>query len=175
MRSTRVRVISLTAGLMLTLAACGGGGGGGTGEAASSAAASPAGVTFKAAKLGGGTLSSSSFKGKDTVLWFWAPWCTICRGEAPNVNAVADAFKGKVQIIGIAGRGEVPAMDGFVSDTKTGALTHVVDDSGAIWSSYGVAAQPSFAFINDDGTVKVFIGALGKDGLTKQMNALVAS
>ena len=72
MRSTRVRVISLTAGLMLTLAACGGGGGGGTGEAASSAAASPAGVTFKAAKLGGGTLSSSSFKGKDTVLWFWA-------------------------------------------------------------------------------------------------------
>lgn len=175
MRSTRVRIISLAAGLLLTLAACGGGGGGGTGEAASSVAASSAGVAFEAAKLGGGTLSSTSFKGKDTVLWFWAPWCTSCRGEAPNVNATAAEFKGKVDVIGVAGRGKVPAMKGFVSDTDTGSITHVVDDSGAIWSSYGVAAQPSFAFIDDDGSVKVFIGALGKDGITKQMKALVAS
>jgi thiol-disulfide isomerase/thioredoxin len=160
---------------MLTLAACGGGGGGGTGEAASSAAASPDGITFEAAKLGGGTLSSTSFKGKDTVLWFWAPWCTVCRGEAPNVTAAAAAFEGDIDVIGVAGRGEVPEMDDFVSDTDTGALTHVVDDSGAIWSSYGVAAQPSFAFINDDGTVEVFVGALGETGLTQQMNALVAA
>lgn len=175
MRSTRVRIISLAAGLVLALAACGGGSGGGTGEAASSATASPTGVTFNAAKLGGGALSSTSFKGKDTVLWFWAPWCTVCRAEAPNVTATAAEFKGKIDVIGVAGRGEVPAMKGFVSDTHTGSLTHVVDDSGAIWSSYGVAAQPSFAFINKDGSVKVIIGALGKDGLTKQTNALVAS
>lgn len=159
----------------MALAACGGGGSSGTGQAASSAAASPTGVSFTAAKLDGGTLSSSSFKGHDTVLWFWAPWCTICRGEAPNVTATAAAFKGKVRVVGVAGRGQVPEMKDFVRETGTGALTHVVDDSGSIWASYGVAAQPSFAFINDDGTVKVFIGALGKDGLTKQMDALVAS
>jgi thiol-disulfide isomerase/thioredoxin len=165
----------LAAGLILTLAACGGGSKAVTAEVASSASGSGSDVTFTAAKLGGGTLSAASFKGKDTVLWFWAPWCTVCRGEAPNVTAAAAAFNGKVDVIGVAGRGEVPAMNGFVSDTKTGSLTHVVDDSGAIWSSYGVAAQPSFAFINQDGKVKVIIGALGKDGLTQQMNALVAS
>ncbi len=171
MRSRHVQ-FSLAAVIMLTLAACGGGG---TGGVASSATASPTGVTFTAAKLGGGTLSSTSYTGKDTVLWFWAPWCTVCRGEAPNVTAVAAAFRGKVDVIGVAGRGEVPAMKDFVDETGTGSFTHVVDDSGSIWSSFGVAAQPSFAFINDDGTVKVVIGALGKDGLTKQMNALVAS
>ena len=165
----------MVTGLLLTLAACGGGNGEGTGGAASSAEAPPAGVTFKAAKLGGGTLSSTSFKGKDTVLWFWAPWCTVCRGEAPNVTATAAEFKGKIDVIGVAGRGEVPAMADFVSDTDTGSLTHVVDESGTIWSSYGVAAQPSFAFINDDGTVEVVIGALGKAGLTKRMKALVES
>ena len=160
---------------MLALAACGGGSGGSTGEAASSAESSPGGITFDAAKLGGGTLRSSSFEGKDTVLWFWAPWCTICRGEAPNVTASAAEFEGQVNVIGVAGRGEVSAMEDFVSDTKTGSLTHVVDDSGAIWSSYGVAAQPSFAFINDDGTVEVFIGALGEEKLTQRMEELVAS
>jgi thiol-disulfide isomerase/thioredoxin len=175
MQPNRVRITSLAAGLILILAACGGGGRVGTGETASSASGSGSAVAFTAAKLGGGTLSSTSFKGKDTVLWFWAPWCTVCRGEAPNVTAAAAEFKGKVDVIGVAGRGEVPAMKGFVSDTHTDSLIHVVDDSGAIWSSYGVAAQPSFAFINQDGTVKVVIGALGKDGLTQQMNALVAS
>jgi len=167
--------MSLGAGLILVLAACGGGGGGATDEADSSAAATSKDVTFEAAKLGGGTLSSASFKGKDTVLWFWAPWCTICRGEAPDVTSVAAAFDGEIEVIGVAGRGEEPAMEDFVSDTDTGALTHVVDDSGSIWSDYGVAAQPSFAFIDDDGSVEVHIGALGEAALTKQMDALVAS
>ena len=166
--------MALAAGLMLALSACGGTGGG-TGEAASSAQSSPEGVSFTAAKLGGGTLSSASFKGKDTVLWFWAPWCTVCRAEAPTIAATAAKFKGKVDMIGVAGRGKVPAMKDFVSETHTGVLTHVVDDSGAIWSSYGVAAQPALAFISKDGSVKVIAGAMGKAELTRRMNALVAS
>lgn len=31
----------------------------------------------------------------------------------------------------------------------TGGLTHVVDGSGSIWSSYEVAAQPAYAFLDD--------------------------
>jgi thiol-disulfide isomerase/thioredoxin len=204
MRSTRVRIIPLAAALVLALAACGGGtadgtddaaptvsvGGGepaesadgGAEDAAEDAAAdapaqsgSPAGVTFEAAKLGGGELSSASLAGKDTVLWFWAPWCTVCRAEAPNVTAAAAAFEGEVEVIGVAGRGEVSEMEDFVSDTDTGSLTHIVDDSGAIWSGYGVAAQPSFAFIDDEGNVEVHVGALGEAGLTDRLDALTAA
>jgi thiol-disulfide isomerase/thioredoxin len=194
MRSPRFRTISLAAALALSLAACGDGGGGedteagaqptavdspaaasDTGEDAPAASGSPAGVTFEAEKLGGGTLSSASLAGKDTVLWFWAPWCTVCRGEAPNVTAAAAAFEGKVDVIGVAGRGEVSEMEDFVSDTDTGALTHIVDDSGAIWSGYGVAAQPSFAFIDDEGNVEVHVGALGEDGITDRLDALIAA
>jgi thiol-disulfide isomerase/thioredoxin len=174
MRSTRVRALSLAAAAALTLAACGSSGddaGSGTSESAS-AGSSP---TFTAAKLGGGELDSASFEGKDTVLWFWAPWCTTCRGEAPNVTAAAAALGDDVQVIGVAGRGEVPDMEDFVSDTDTGSLTHVVDDRGDIWSSYEVAAQPAFAFIDDDGTYEVVIGAMGEEALTEQMSALAAA
>lgn len=180
MRSSRLRphALSLVLAFSALLAACGSGdastsSGAAAGDAGSATPAAPdRPAQFTAAILGGGELSSASFAGKDTVLWFWAPWCTVCRGEADDVVAAAAAVDGKVEVIGVAGRGEVPAMEGFVADTGTGGLTHVVDDDGSIWSSCEVFAQPAYAFIDDSGTVEVFVGALGEDALVQRMNAL---
>jgi thiol-disulfide isomerase/thioredoxin len=165
----------------LLLAACGGGeestaspGAPPGGDASTSASApeAPTGVSFTAATLEGGELSSTSLDGSDTVLWFWAPWCTVCRAEADDVVAAADALAGEVDVIGVAGRGEIAAMERFVADTGTGGLTHVVDADGLIWSSYEVFAQPAYAFVDDDGSVEVFVGALGEDALVERMRAL---
>ena len=175
MRSNRLRLPALALALSAALAACGSGEASttpGAADGSSDATESGAPEAFRAATLEGGELSSSSFEGKDTVLWFWAPWCTVCRGEADDVVAAAGAVDGEVEVIGVAGRGEVPAMEDFVSDTGTGGLTHVVDDDGSIWSSYEVFAQPAYAFIDDSGTVEVFVGALGEDALVERMNAL---
>jgi thiol-disulfide isomerase/thioredoxin len=202
MRTTSVRITAIAAALGLTLAACGGGGGGESSTATAEAAtpdtaateapgaeapaadpsASQGSVTdlpgkfaFEAPQLGGGTLSSASFAGRSTVLWFWAPWCTICRAEASDVAAAAAAFEGEVEVIGVAGRGDVADMEGFVDATDTGSFPHVVDETGSIWSDYGVAAQPAFAFIGEDGSVDVFVGTLGEAGLTEKMRGLAAS
>ena len=180
MRSNRIRLPALVVAFAATLAACGSGeattssGDAGSADPAASSAsdASGAPAKFTADRLGGGELTSASFAGKDTVLWFWAPWCTVCRGEADDVVAAAGALDGEVEIIGVAGRGEASEMKGFVSDTGTGGLTHVVDDDGSIWSSYDVFAQPAYAFIDDSGSVEVFVGALGEDALVERMNAL---
>lgn len=154
------------------LAACGGGDTSSSESGSAAPAESGAPAEFTADQLGGGELASASFAGEDTVLWFWAPWCTVCRGEADDVVAAADAFEGEVEIIGVAGRGEIPEMEGFVADTGTAGLTHVVDDDGSIWSSYDVFAQPAYAFIDDSGEVEVFVGALGEDALVERMTAL---
>lgn len=129
-------------------------------------------AAFTAPELGGGELSSASFAGEDTVLWFWAPWCTSCRAEADDVVAAAAALDGEVEIVGIAGRGAVEEMEDFVSDTRTGGLTHVVDEDGSIWSSYEVIAQPAYAFIDDSGAVDVHVGALGEAALVERMTEL---
>ncbi len=175
MASNRIRVLALVIAFAALLAACGGASGD-TGSAdpaaprASEASDRP--VQFTAALLGGGELSSASFAGKDTVLWFWAPWCTVCRAEAGDVVAAEDALDGKVEVIGVAGRGEIAEMERFVSDTGTGVLTHVIDEDGSIWTSYKVFGQPAYAFIDDSGTVEVFVGALGEDALIERMTAL---
>ena len=130
---------------------------------------------FVAATVGGGKLDSTSFNGKPTVLWFWAPWCTVCRAEAPDVKAAAQAQDGAVQLVGIAGLGEEKAMEGFVSDTDMGEFTHVVDEDGKIWASFGVTAQPAYAFIKADGGVEVVPGSLSESELAQRMSALVGA
>ena len=93
------------------------------------------------------------------VLWFWAPWCPICRGEAPAVVKEVEASP-DVTFIGVASRDEVPAMQAFVSETGTGGFQHLADVDGEIWARFGVTSQPAMAFISSDGQIKVVPGAM---------------
>ncbi|MDZ7734686.1 MAG: redoxin domain-containing protein [Acidimicrobiia bacterium] len=158
------RVAVLAAAFSLAAAACGPSAGGSDPE-----------LDFSASQLEGGTVEAASFEGSDTVLWFWAPWCTTCRGEAPDILEVAGEYEGEVEIVGVASRGNVEEMHDFVDDTGTGSLRHLVDESGDIWSRYEVVNQPAFAFIDDDGSTDVHVGALGADGLRQRLADLTES
>ncbi len=117
----------------------------------------------------------ASLAGRNSVLWFWAPWCTSCRAEAPDINETVARFGDDVQIIGVAGRGAIDEMRDFIGDTETTGLTHVADIDGNVWNSFGIYAQPAFAFINDNGEIETFIGGLGADSLADRIDALLAS
>lgn len=188
MAEARVRrppalVTSLLVASALVLAACGAGGDGSGDDGASAGDGAGAGAdgattleaaSFSAAQVGGGELASASLAGDEAVLWFWAPWCTTCRAEAPDVVAVEEALGDEVTFVGVAGRGEEPEMEAFVEETGTGGFAHVVDADGDIWSSYGVISQPAFAFVDDDGSVELHVGPLGEQGLTERLEALTA-
>ena len=171
MPSAVLRALALIAVLALGATACADDGGG----TAADAGAVDGAVGPTAELLGGGELEWASLAGQDAVLWFWAPWCTVCRAEADDVVAAAAALDGRVQVVGVAGRDDVDAMEGFLADTGTGGLPHVVDGDGAIWQAYGVSTQPSFAFVDDDGRIEVVVGALGEAALTERMEALAAT
>lgn len=162
-----VRLMVAATACALALGACATDGGDGT---AGPGDADP--LDFSAEQLGGGRVEGSELVGADTVLWFWAPWCASCRAEAPEVLEAAAAFEGRVEVVGVPGKGGTSEMERFVADTGTGELRHAVDADGAIWKGFGVVGQPAFAFADDDGTVEVVNGGLGLEALTERMAEL---
>ncbi len=132
-------------------------------------------TAFTAATLDGVDLDVATFAGTPLVLWFWAPWCTICGAEGPDVARVAADLEGQVTYLGVPGLGSDEDMRDFVEDTGTGGFLHVVDADGSVWRRFGVVYQPAFAFIDRDGTAEVFAGSLGEDGLRDRARSLVGS
>ncbi|CAM4088173.1 redoxin domain-containing protein [Nocardiopsis rhodophaea] len=145
--------------------AAGGGGGqasesGGAGATPPKAGETPPALDFTTRTVDGNDFAGAELQGKPVVLWFWAPWCTVCRGEAEGVMKAAERHTDDVKFIGVAGRGEVDDMKKFVDDTETDGMTHIVDDDGSIWSGFEVTGQPAFSFLRADGTFHTVSGTL---------------
>lgn len=126
-----------------------------------------------AVTLDGSPLDTAALAGRPTVLWFWAPWCTVCRAEAPDVSEVAAELGDQVNLIGVGGQGGNAEMIEFVEQTGTSGFTHVSDPNGTVWSEYEIFAQPAFAFITADGRVETYVGTLGAEGLTDIIGKLL--
>jgi thiol-disulfide isomerase/thioredoxin len=64
--------------------------------------------SFTLKTLDGGTISSDTFRGKVTIINFWATWCGPCRAEIPDLIALQRKYPDHLQIVGIS-EDEVPA------------------------------------------------------------------
>ncbi|MGA7690089.1 MAG: redoxin domain-containing protein [Jiangellales bacterium] len=136
----------------------------------------PASLAFTATTVDGQSFEGATLAGQDSVLYFWAPWCTVCRAEAPSLPALASDFEGDATFYGVAGLSpDVDAMQGFVNDTGTQSLTHIADTDGTIYTGFGVSSQTTFAFINDDGTIEIVRGPLSPDEVRTKTQALIDS
>ncbi|MFT4745401.1 MAG: thiol-disulfide isomerase/thioredoxin [Nitriliruptoraceae bacterium] len=120
---------------------------------------------WQATTLNGELLDATDLAGGDVVLWMWAPWCSVCNREAPEVARALADLPDDVTLIGVAGRDEAGAMQDFVAEHGLQAMQHVVDEDGALWASYSISYQPAWVFIAADGEASVAAGAIGYDGL----------
>lgn len=187
MERTPLGIVAAAAATALLVAGCGAPDGGGEAapqdgaEASSSGADAAQGggggqspaeaLDFTAPAVGGGEIDGAELQGEPVVLWFWAPWCTICRGEAPGVAETAERYEGEVEFIGVAGQGEAAAMEEFVASTGTDGMRHIIDEDGSIWSGFEVTTQPSFSFLRTSGTFLTYTGKMSD----KEIDDRVAS
>ena len=142
---------------------------GGAGGSDGGSGGTPAALDFSAPLIGGGEIDGADLQGEPVVLWFWAPWCTVCKGEAPSVAEAAERYDGEVEFIGVAGQGEVPEMEEFVESTGTDGMRHIVDEDGSIWSGFEVTIQPSFSFLRDSGTFLTYSGTMSEKDLDERV------
>ena len=106
---------------------------------------------FTATGLDGTRFEGASLEGSPTVLWFWAPWCPTCRAQSPHVSELAEAYDGKVEVIGVGGLDDAAAINDLAA--RIPHVTHVVDPDGEVWKHFGVTAQSSYTVIDRDGQI----------------------
>jgi thiol-disulfide isomerase/thioredoxin len=123
---------------------------------------------FSSVTLTGESVTQANYEGKPTILWFWAPWCTVCRAEAPTLAEVATELDGSVDVVGVAALGSIDEMNTFVTDTGISNFSQLADPDAEVWGVFGVASQPAFAFISADGSIDVVQGSLGKDAILQR-------
>lgn len=128
-------------------------------------------LDFTARTVDGREFSGQQLAGKPAVLWFWAPWCTICQREAPTVARAAQAHPA-VRFVGVAAQDQVPAMQAFVQRYRMDGFPHLADLDASVWRRFGVTQQPAFAFIGPDGRADVVQGTLSEQELAGRLTAL---
>ena len=132
-------------------------------------------LKFTVSTLAGEAFDGTSLAGRDSILWFWASWCPTCQAEAPGVAEAAAGLPDGVTLYGVPGKSDQGGMDEFVDAYGLEDLTQIVDPDGGLWSAFGVASQPAFVLINDDGTITTIQGGLGNQGILDAAAELAAS
>ncbi|MEV5089383.1 redoxin domain-containing protein [Streptomyces griseoincarnatus] len=191
----RILLPAVLAAALLTMTACGSGDGsasagdaGASPSKASSPVQSPADshdsgsgsqgvkvpetLNFSATTVDGKPFDAKTLAGKPTVLWFWAPWCPTCKGQAAETAKVAAAYEGRANVVGVAGLDKNSAMRDFVSDTGTGSFAHLSDENGEVWKRFEITQQSVYVILDRTGRT-VYEGVLpGGKGLADKVAAL---
>ncbi|SLN21280.1 Thiol:disulfide interchange protein TlpA [Roseovarius litorisediminis] len=98
-----------------------------------------------------GTLAD--FRGKYTVLNFWATWCAPCRAEMPMLSDLQTRMGGEnFQVITIAtGRNPAPAMKKFFDEIGVSNLPLHRDPQSALAREMGVFGLPITVLLDKNG------------------------
>jgi thiol-disulfide isomerase/thioredoxin len=119
-------------------------------------------------------------QGHPVVLNFWAGLCPPCRLEMPDLQAVSDAYDGRILLFGL----DVGPFTGLGSHEDGQALLNTLQITYPAGSTadtsvvrqYELRGMPATYFIQPDGTVfEVWTGLLTEARLTEIVEAMLAA
>jgi thiol-disulfide isomerase/thioredoxin len=168
----RTRTVAAVTTAVLAVAALAGCGGTAATPAAAVKAGVPAALAFQGRTLDGAAFDAATLAGRPAVLWFWAPWCATCAGQASTVTDAIAQYGNRLGILGIAGLGDNKAMHDFVHDLDTGSVTNLDDSAGAVWRKFKITEQSTFVLLDRQGTV-VHSGYLDDVDFNERVKTLV--
>lgn len=129
-------------------------------------------LTFSGETIDGTAYSSEALLTGPAVLWFYTPWCAICRNEGAAMSGLAAKYAGKVNFVAIGANGAAEEMREFAQTTKTISITHLNDANLSLWNRFGVVIQPSHVFVNSTGKVETSVGPIDHDLLAQKIARL---
>lgn len=132
-------------------------------------------LTFTAKTVEGKSFNSKVLSNKKpTVIWFWAPWCAICKNESAYIVEAAEKYKGRVNFLGVGALGSREEFTDFITHTGTSIFTNLDDSKGKLWNRFGVVIQPTLVFVDSKGKITTKVGPSDEEFLAKKLATLTA-
>jgi peroxiredoxin len=102
--------------------------------------------------MAGGRVDLAQMRGRPVVINFFASWCAPCKAEGAAFADAAQAYKGRVQFVGIA-----------IDDSRSGALSYtrrygwnwpiVFDPHNHLVEPFGLIGKPTTFVLDSHGRV----------------------
>ena len=96
-------------------------------------------------------VSTASFAGKPSVIYFWAPWCGVCEANSHNLAAVREAVGDDANVVSVAlaFRG-VEEVREFADRNNS---RPVLLGTNAVHEAYAISAFPTLYVLDRDGRI----------------------
>ncbi|HRP56797.1 TlpA disulfide reductase family protein [Agriterribacter sp.] len=143
-------------------------------DAAKSTAIGSIAPDFTLNDINGKPVSLAAYRGKYTLVDFWASWCGPCRQENPTVVKAYDTYKSKgFDILGVSLDEKKDKWEQAIRQDKL-TWTHVSDLKG--WESdaaalYGIKAIPMNYLLDKEG--KIIAKSLRGEDLIKKLGEIL--
>jgi len=108
---------------------------------------------FKLKELAGKDLTLEGSRGKVVLLNFWATWCGPCREEIPELIALQNRYKDRLQIIGLVVDDDDETEIRKVIASEGINYPVALADPDTRYAYGGIAALPTVFVINTEGRV----------------------
>ena len=145
-------------------------------KGAPSSSSGPAGLAGQAAPVfdllddNGKPVSLAQYRGRVVVMNLWASWCPPCRAEMPDLQRLAEAYRGSnLTIVGVNEGESAQRASDFAASLRI-AFPIWIDDQQRYGRVYAALGLPTTVVVGRDGlVVRGFDGPLAYE----QMRAAV--
>ncbi len=121
----------------------------------------------------GARVSLASLRGHVVLLDFWASWCTVCRQDAPVLNAFSARYRDRVSVVGIDWQEPEAAVIRAASSWGLD-FPNLRDADGAVARRYGLTGVPEDWWIGPDGRARLHtVGAVSFEQLQADYRQVV--
>ena len=117
--------------------------------------------TFKVSEISGKTITQDNFKGKVTIINFWATSCTTCVKEMPKLVETYDKYKSNgLEFMALAMSYDPPMYVVNFAETRKLPFIVAMDSDGSAAKSFGkIQLTPTPLVINKQGKIiKRYVG-----------------
>lgn len=125
----------------------------------------------------GKTVDFDTFRGKVTLVNFWATWCVPCKRELPDLATLSKELSDQnVKIMGISTDRGANVIDDVASYVRENGIPYQnVISNDELEEAFGnIRMIPTSFLIDNNGTiVQTFIGGRSKEFFTQAITALL--